>query len=98
MPPEYPLYVYNIQLCVPPSSHQHYYEQHICDIYLFIFATLLLCIITNLTLHAQYLKVYIYLMFSKYILLVLDNIKIQINTTFSKLSNFYNNNYFMNII
>ena len=33
-------------------------------------------------------------MFSKYILLVLDNI----NTTFSKLSNFYNNNYFMNII
>ena len=37
-------------------------------------------------------------MFSKYILLVLDNIKIQINTTFSKLSNFYNNTYFMNII
>ena len=37
-------------------------------------------------------------MFSKYILLVLDNIKIQINTTFSKLFNFYNNNYFINII
>ena len=37
-------------------------------------------------------------MFSKYILLVLDNIKIQINTTFLELSNFYNNNYFMNII
>ena len=49
-------------------------------------------------LHAQYLKLYIYLMFSKYILLVLAIIKIQINTTFSKLSNFYNNNYFMNII
>ena len=37
-------------------------------------------------------------MFSKYILLVLDNVIIQINTTFSKLSNFYNNYYFMNII
>ena len=37
-------------------------------------------------------------MFSKYILLVIDNIKIQINTTFSILSNFYNNNYFMIII
>ena len=49
-------------------------------------------------LYAQYLKLYIYLMFSKYILLVLDNIKIQINTTFSKSSNFYNNNYFMNTL
>ena len=35
-------------------------------------------------------------MFNKHILLVLDNIKIQINTTFSKLSNFYNNYFYNN--
>ena len=57
MPPEYPLYVYNIQLCVPPSK---YYLQNISAIYRNIYLLYIhniIIIITNMTLHAQYLKV-----------------------------------------
>ena len=63
MPPEYPLYIYNIRLCVPPSS----YYQHSCghisaiykNIYLLFLHNIIIIIITNMTLHAQYHKLYI---------------------------------------
>ena len=61
MPPEYPLYVYNIQLLVPTSRHyQHSCGQHISAIYKNIYLLYIhniIIIITNMTLHAQYFKV-----------------------------------------
>ena len=71
--PSYQLYVYNIQLYVPTSSHG---GQNISAIYKNIYLLYIryIIIITNMKLHVQYLKLYIYLMFSKYIVLVLDNI------------------------
>ena len=52
---------YNIQLCVPTSSHKHSCGQHISaiykNIYLLYIHNIIINLITNMTLHAQYLKV-----------------------------------------